>query len=296
MRVRFLGQAQMRDRVALEAVGSALEDHELRPVALQMRFDCSPGLEKFAIAGTRRQWQVELRSNGCASTRLLAGPGARVQVAPVLVQIREYQRRIILKRVIDAVAMMRIDVDIGDPLEAMLPLQLLDDNTTIVEDTETGGMAARGMMQARNRYERPPGRACHQRVSRDQRTAYDITGGLIDAFPCRRVAGIQKSFAGQGTSLNQINIGRQMKHFELVPRCGARRKRLHAAVEALGCEFTDKRIVPVGSEGMAIAKGVARDALADDDAGTGCAAVRHRQKPSTASARPPAGGGARLRR
>ena len=79
MRVRLLGQAQVRDRIAAEAVGAALQDQNSGCVPLEVRLDRRPGREEFGIAGAGRQRQVQLGAGAAPVPVSLARAGARIQ-------------------------------------------------------------------------------------------------------------------------------------------------------------------------------------------------------------------------
>ena len=155
MRVRVFGEAQVRDRIAFEAVGAALEQDELgRPgaqVVLDLRARPRGSRSSLAPGGSGRFSFVPTRRARRRFRR--AAPGAGIQVAAVLVEVGEQQIRIVLERVEHAVAVMRIDVDVSDALQAMLAAQHLDRDAAIVEHAEAGGVVARRMMQAGDRNE-----------------------------------------------------------------------------------------------------------------------------------------------
>ena len=142
MAVRVLGEPQVGDGVAGEAVGAALEDHELGRMPLEMRLDHGPRGQEFVVARAGRQGQVELAAHGRAGADLVRRTGARVQESPVLVRVGEDQRRVVLEGVEDAIAMVRVDVDVGDARQPVLALQHLDDDSDVVEDAEARGMRA----------------------------------------------------------------------------------------------------------------------------------------------------------
>ena len=68
-------------------------------------------------------------------------------------QVGEDDGRIVLERVVHAVAVVRVDVDVGDALEAMRAAQQLDDDAAIVEHAKARGAVARRVMQAGDRHE-----------------------------------------------------------------------------------------------------------------------------------------------
>ena len=63
---------------------------------------------------------------------------------------------ILLERVEHAVAVMRVDVDVGDAPDAVQPARGLDRDAAVVEYAEPGRAVARRVMQAADRNERVP--------------------------------------------------------------------------------------------------------------------------------------------
>jgi len=147
--------------------------------------------------------------------------------APVLVDVGEDQERVLLERVVHAVAVVNIDVHVGDLLQAVPPAQHLGDHAAVVEDAESGRMAARGMVQPRDRHEGPPGVAAHQGLGRLQRRADHAAGRLEDPLPRRGVPGIEVARAGRGTLAHEADEGCGMEPVQLFHRRLPRRHRFH---------------------------------------------------------------------
>ena len=112
---------------------------------------------------------------------------------------------IVLERVEHAIAVMRIDVDVGDALRALRASQQLDDDAAVVEDAEAGGVVARGMMQAGDRHEGAATLALHDRLRRTQGRAHHAGRRLVDATERRRVAAIQKAAAAGGALAHELH-------------------------------------------------------------------------------------------
>ena len=112
---------KLRERVTGQPIGPALQDEELRRVLFQMRFYRRPGLHELTIARTRRQFDVELGAGGGARASLVGAPAAGKQRATVLMQVGDDYPRVGFKAVEHPIAMMGVDIDIGDPLDAMPP-------------------------------------------------------------------------------------------------------------------------------------------------------------------------------
>ena len=115
----FGRELQVRDRIAAERVGPALQQDQLGLRGFEIALDFLPRLEEHRVVGARRQRNVELRADGGAAPRFAAAAGAGIEKAPVLVQVGELELGICLERVEHAVAMMRIDVDVGDAANAV---------------------------------------------------------------------------------------------------------------------------------------------------------------------------------
>ena len=88
-----------------------------------------------------------------AAPGFAAAARAGIEEAPVLVQVDELELGVGLERVEHAVAMMRIDVDVGDAANAVELAGGFDRDAAIVEDAETCRTVARRMMQAADRNE-----------------------------------------------------------------------------------------------------------------------------------------------
>ena len=112
-------------------------------------------VEEARIVRTRRQWQVELGSLRGSATRFLLTAGAGIQVAAILVQVGEDHRRVAFEGVEDAVAVMRIDVDIRDASEPETAAQQLDGDSAVVEYAKARGVVARGVVESGDRHECP---------------------------------------------------------------------------------------------------------------------------------------------
>ncbi len=108
------------------------------------------------IVRSRRYGDVELGARGGAAPGFLRATRARVEVTAVLVDVGEDQVRIALESVIDAVAVMGIDIHVSNALQAVIPAQHFHRHAAVVENAETRGPAARGVMQPGDGNERAP--------------------------------------------------------------------------------------------------------------------------------------------
>ena len=219
---------------------------------------------KRRIVRARRHRDVELGAARGARARFVLGAGARIQEAAVLVDVGEDQVGVALEGVVHAVAVMRVDVHVSNALQAVIPPQHFHGHAAVVEHAETGGRAARGVMQTGDRNEGAARLARHDLLGGEQRRADHVGRRLVDAAPRRRVAGVEESLAGQRRFRDQVDVLRRVERLELVARGGARLHDAHALVEAARGELREKCRVAIGAERMAVAETVAREALAGD--------------------------------
>ena len=139
------------DRVTLDTVGAALQQDELRLVFTQVSLDQRPDLLKYGVIGKWRHRDIQFGTLGGTLAGFVYESRARVERAAILVDIGEDQVGIVLEAVKHAVAVMRIDIDVRDLLDAVLLAQILDGDAAIVEYAKAGGNVAARMMQARDR-------------------------------------------------------------------------------------------------------------------------------------------------
>ena len=109
-----------------------------------MRQHARPHRIKRGIVGSGRQRNIELGSCRRTEPRFGIRTRARIQKLTILMNISQYHRRITLETVVHTIAVMRIDIDIGDSPQTVTTLQLLDGNAAIIEDAKASGCAACG--------------------------------------------------------------------------------------------------------------------------------------------------------
>jgi hypothetical protein len=80
---------------------------------------------------------------------------------PILVDVGEDQVGVGFVGVEDAIAVMHVDVDIGNALHAVLAAQRLDHHAQVVEHAKPSRAVAAGVVQATDGLERATARARH---------------------------------------------------------------------------------------------------------------------------------------
>ena len=158
----------------------------------------------------------------------------------------------------------------------MNPAQRLDRDTAVVEDAETGGGIAPGVVQSGDGYEGPPRLAAYQVGDGCQHGANDPGGGLVHADEGRGVALIEIAGPGHGGSPYAIDVGRAMKSLDLRPLRHGRFHQVTAPVQTGLAKPGHECIEPgraervVGAEvvGPELFAGVDTDVLHDQGAYT----------------------------
>jgi len=135
--MRVLGESQVGYRIAVQAVGTALHDDEFRPGIVQVAQHPRPDIAELTIAGLRRQRDIHFRPGCPALAGFAGGPRTRIQITTIFMDIGENQVRVILETIKNAIPVVGIDVDIGDPLQLMFLPQVLRRDATIIEDAKT---------------------------------------------------------------------------------------------------------------------------------------------------------------
>ena len=130
-------------------------------------------------------------------------------------QIREDQFRIVLEGVEHAIAMMGVDINVGDARNAMGAPQMLDDHAAIVEDAEARGALARRVMQAGDRHEGAPVRAAHDPVRGRQARTHNASGRLEYAAKRGRVSSVQPAAAAMGAFDDETHVVGGVKELQL---------------------------------------------------------------------------------
>ena len=184
---------------------------------------------------------------------------------PALVQVGKDHSGIVFEGIEHAVAMMRIDVDVGDAGHAAIAQQMLDHHAAIVEDTEPGGARARGVMQPADRHEGAAMRAIQDPLGRRETRADDALRRLEDAAESRRVTAVEPAVARLRALHDEANVLGSVKQLQFADQRIARLEHLHARLEAALLEFAHEGAVPVGSERVTLGEAVTGQPFAEHD-------------------------------
>ena len=195
MSVGLFRPAEVRDRITFKTVSTALHEDELGLPGINVCLDPVPGLIKLLVIRTSCNRNIELRAFCPALARLVRMAGTRVEHASVLVDVSKNQVRIVLKAIENTVTVVRVDIDIGDALEAECLAQVLDGDSAVVENAETGSPVTCRMMQTRNRHERTLVVTMHDLVDGAENSANDSRCSVINTFDSRCIAFIEPALS-----------------------------------------------------------------------------------------------------
>ena len=98
-------------RVALQAIGTTLENEKLGREFFEMCFNLWPDIAKFTVSRASSQRKIQLGSNGFPSTCLVRESGPRIQCARILMDVGDDHIGIGFEGIERPVAKVDVDVD-----------------------------------------------------------------------------------------------------------------------------------------------------------------------------------------
>ena len=113
----------------------------------QRRHDRVEGTQPAGVAGAGRQRHVDRRTLGVRPADVVREAGAGEQHLAGLVQRDRQHPRVVPEHPLDAVAVVDVDVDVRDPLGALVE-QPLDADRDVVVDAEAAGPVGHRVVQA----------------------------------------------------------------------------------------------------------------------------------------------------
>ena len=189
--LRVDGQPQAGQRVEPVRVTAMLADQDLRlKRAQQWGHHGVEGPQPLRITGPGGKRHVHRESRRPWAAGLGRPPGAGPQRRRVLVQADRQHPRIIVEGGLHPVAVVHVDVDVGDPPGPRLE-QPVDGDRGIVVHAEPAGAGAHGMVQAASDARAVLRRAGPHGLSRRQGGPGDQRGRLMHAREQRIVRGAQ---------------------------------------------------------------------------------------------------------
>ena len=145
----------MRERVVAVRVRAELQHHHVGRERTDGRRDHALEREPvLGIAGTGRERQVHREPGALTGTDIDEPPCAGEQVAAGLVHRDGEDVGALVERLLNAVAVVHVDVDVGDPQAGVLGGGASDGDRGVVVDAEAGGAVAVRVVQAAGGRER----------------------------------------------------------------------------------------------------------------------------------------------
>ena len=164
----------MRQRISSDAVRPALQQQKFGLETFQMTQNLVPGRREGRIVRARRERQVELGAYSLSPAALIGAAGAGIEKSTIFMDVGEDHLRIVLESVKHAIAVVCVDVDVGNAREPVRTSKPLDGDTTIVKRAKPGRPAAPGMVEPGDRDESASGLARHDGRRRLERAPDDV--------------------------------------------------------------------------------------------------------------------------
>ena len=169
----------------------------------------------------------------------------REVVAAILVDIGEDDGRIGLEGIKHPVAVMRVDIDVGDAFQAIFLLQDLDGHAGVVEHAKTGSGIGHAVVQAGDGHEGTPDLVGHDSVSGVDHRADHYRGILEYPFVGRSVAVIQQALSHLGIGFDLFDVLGCMEQSDLLLGGGGGMQHAHLVVEV-----ANMHLVPEGMDAV----------------------------------------------
>ena len=257
----LLGIAKVCYRVTFEAVGTTLKQDKFGFCVIDIGLNSRPGLLKIDVTRAGLHRDIELGATRPSFAGLLGGARARVQVAAILMDIREDKVWVIFETVEHAVAVMRVDIDVGYALHAVFLAQVFGGNTAIIEDAKPGRTISASVMQSRYRHERALCPPFHDCVHSRQRSANDIGGGIKYTRQCGSVPIIKKALAVSRHARNLVDVVGGMEQHQVINTgiCG---RSIFNCITKIGCcQLVVENTVSIKAKRMRITEAVTGESV-----------------------------------
>ena len=256
MGMGLFSPAEMRDRITFKTVGTALHEDELGLPGINVYLDPIPGFVKLLVIRASCKRNIELRAFRPSLARLVRVAGTRVKHASVLVDVSKNQVRIVLKAIEHTITVVRVDIDIGDTLEAEGLAQVFDGNSAVVEHAETGSPVTCRMMQTRNRHERTLVVTMHDLVDGAEDGTNNSRCSIVNTFNSRCIALIEPAFSNGRHAGDLVDMLGCVKQRQFVYERRTWMPEVDDFGQAFLFQFRMKDIVAVNAKRMWIAETV----------------------------------------
>ena len=247
----------MRDRVALEAVRTALKQDEFGLRVLEVTFHAAPGHVKFRISRARRHWNIELCTFGLTRAGFFSAARTRVEISTIFVKVGKNQIGIVFETVKHTVAVVCIDIDIGNAPDSVFLAKIFHRNTEVIEHAESCRMIATCMVQTSDWHESPLGCSVHDSVDSCEHGANDVGGRIEYSQHGRSITVIEITAPLRRFLRHHVNVVRGVKQQQIFDAGTPWLAVLNGTIESGALELILKDVVPVEAERVRIAKAIA---------------------------------------
>ena len=242
----------------------------------QGRDDGLEGVQVDLVVGVGIQGQVDRVADAIARADLTGKAGAGEQVVPRLVNRDGEHSRVAVEGVLHAVAVVCVDVHVGDAQAALQ--QVHDGDDGVVEHTETAGVAGRRVVQAAADVERRLDLAVRHHARGGERRAGAEHGGFVHARIGRVVAALGEAETlglgsgeaqAEGTHGGHVVAGMKRAHAGLVGQGRGDQQRVNAVKRSVGFQQLVGVPQPDGPHGVVLAQHVLAHGVVVDEGGAG---------------------------
>src|SRR5271157_3051519 len=190
-----------------------LEDDDVGPEPAEQDWNDPPEhRQQRLVTGARGERHVRLEADAVTAADLVRESSAREQRASVLVEIDVEDLPRVEEAVHHPVAVMGVDVDVGDPMA--VPNGSTDRDRHVVEDAETARPVGVSMMEPSSRMEGGPA-VLERVVERVDRALDDPRGRLVAPPERRRVPAVEEDLPCETARLlHEIEVLRAMERLE----------------------------------------------------------------------------------
>ncbi len=182
-------QLEVGERVVAVGVAPVLgHQHVGGELAQERRDDGVEGAQPAGVAGAGRQGHVDGRADGVRPAEVDRRARAGEEELARLVQRDGEHARVVPEHALDAVAVVDVDVDVGDPLGALVE-QPPDPDGDVVVDAEPARPVGHRVVEAAGDVRAVQRRAAPHLPERLEARAHHVGGRLVHAAEHRHVVG-----------------------------------------------------------------------------------------------------------
>jgi len=227
--VRGGGEPQVGERILVVGVAAQLGHQDLRPPGLhEGGHQLLEGVQPVVVAGVGRQGHVDAGPQRVALAHLVDEAGAGEQGGAGLVEGDGQDPGIAVEDRLGAVAVVHVDVDVGDAPDAVAQ-QPGDGDGDVVVDAEAARLGGHGVVQPAGGIEGVLRASREHRRGRGQRGSDDAGGRLVHAREDGVVAGSEpeappRPLLAVPRPAHRLDVGLGVDEEELVGRRVPRRR------------------------------------------------------------------------